>query len=46
MHYGRLGDTPMFSGDAEAYKSDSKRARQDAESASAPGTQLEGGTIL
>jgi hypothetical protein len=30
MHYGRLGDTPMFPGDGEAYKSGSNEARQDA----------------
>jgi hypothetical protein len=30
MHYGRLGDTPMFSGSAEAYKSVSNEARQEA----------------
>jgi hypothetical protein len=30
MHYGRLGDTPMLSGDAEGYKSGSNEARQGA----------------
>jgi hypothetical protein len=30
MHYGRLGDTPMFAGGAEAYKSVSNQARPEA----------------
>ena len=38
MHYGRLGDTPMFNGDTEAYKSGSNAARQQAGPAREAGT--------